>query len=378
MKKLFFIILISGLALVSCSENLQQENNSVIPETEYIQEATSPERRIPLNFDSQRGVWIPYTQFEEIMSHKSEEDFKNIIQHKIYDFAEKGINTVYFHVRPCGDAYYKSEIFPKGNLLDGDFDPLEIVTDTAHDYGISVHAWINPLRCQTVSEMENVPDDFIVKKWINENSDFVNTVNERYYLNPAYSETDELICDGVREILENYNVDGVHIDDYFYPTKETYFDEKAFTESDSDNLSQWRMQNCDRLVKSIYDTVKEFDSRIVFGISPQGNISANYDSQFADVEKWAGSTGYCDYIVPQIYFGFKNETCPFAETLKQWENLVSESGVSLVIGLAEYKLGKEDVWAGETGINEWIDNPDIINQQIQLVIQSTADGYALY
>ena len=96
------------------------------------------------------------------------------------------------------------------------------------------------------------------------------------------------------------------------------------------------------MVKSLYDTVKNNNKKIKFGISPQGNINANYNSQYADVKLWAGTEGYADYIIPQIYFGFENETCPFESTLKEWEKLVKDSGTSLIIGLAEYKLGEED------------------------------------
>jgi uncharacterized lipoprotein YddW (UPF0748 family) len=127
----------------------------------------------------------------------------------------------------------------------------------------------------------------------------------------------------------------------------------------------------------MYDEVKAADERLEFGISPQGSISGNYDSQFADVRLWAGQEGYCDYIVPQIYFGFRNESCPFAETLAQWESMTAPA-VRLVIGLAQYKLGKADKWAGAGGEDEWIESPDIISRQIELVKNSTANGYALY
>ena len=129
----------------------------------------------------------------------------------------------------------------------------------------------------------------------------------------------------------------------------------------------------------MYDTVKNHGENLKFGISPQGNIETDFNTQYADVELWAGTPGYADYIVPQIYYGFKNETCPFEKTLRRWEKLAENSGVSLIIGLAEYKLGKYDQWAGVLGENEWIDTPDIIERQIELVKSSdVADGYALY
>lgn len=332
----------------------------------------------PLNYREQVGMWLPYVRFPDYMQGKSEESFREAVVQIMEDVAADNVNTVYFHVRPNGDAYYKSELFPKGAYLDSDYDPLKIVLEEAHKRGISVHAWINPLRLQTAEQMEKVPDSFIVRKWINAGEPYVKNVNGRWYLDPAYPETVELIESSVREILGNYDVDGVHIDDYFYPTTDPEFDREAFEVSGSTDLAQWRMDNVNRFVKAMYDAVKNADERLVFGISPQGNIDADYNSQYADVRRWGSEEGYCDYIIPQIYFGFENENSPFLPTLKQWEELVDDSIVSLIIGLAAYKLGREDKWAGDAGELEWINDPDIIRKQIVKVKNSAADGYALY
>lgn len=384
MKKLTVLSIISVIALTSCSfeETAGQPSESSVTEP-YIQnetlfEAEENNSYIPLNFTNQTGLWLPYMDFENYMYNKSESEYMEGIKKILSDAKAEGINTIYFHVHPNGDAYYKSDIFPKGIYYTDDYDPLQIMLDEAHDMGLSVHAWLNPLRFQTVEQMENLPDDFIVKQWINEKSPMVKIINNRWYLNPAYEEVTELISKCADEILKNYNVDGIHIDDYFYPTTDTEFDIEACEASNNTDLSQWRQDNINNMVKALYDTVKSNNKRIKFGISPQGNINANYNSQYADVKLWAGTDGYADYIIPQIYFGFENETCPFEPTLREWEKLVKDSGVSLVIGLAEYKLGEEDKWAGEAGEMEWIENPDIISQQIELVKKSSADGYALY
>ena len=332
----------------------------------------------PLNYREQVGMWLPYVRFPDYMQGKSEERFRESVVQILEDAAADSVNTVYFHVRPNGDAYYKSELFPKGEVLDGGYDPLAIVLEEAHKRGISVHAWINPLRLQTAEQMEQVPDSFIVKKWINSGEPYVKNINGRWYLDPAYPETVELIDSSVSEILRNYDADGVHIDDYFYPTNDTEFDSEAFEASGSNDLSQWRIDNVNRFVKAMYDAVKNADERLVFGISPQGNIDADYNSQYADVRRWGSEEGFCDYIIPQIYFGFENENSPFLPTLEQWEELVDKSKVALIIGLAAYKLGREDKWAGEAAELEWINDPDIISKQIMEVKKSSADGYALY
>jgi uncharacterized lipoprotein YddW (UPF0748 family) len=375
-----------ALTLVSCGEknfiaesneelNYTRPNESIVPEL-TAESQTETSGYIPINYQNQIGEWFPYMDYAEYMQNKSADEFRSAVREKFSAAAAETVNTVYVHVRAWGDAYYNSEIFPKGTYLDGDYDPLQIMIEEAHALNLSLHAWINPLRCQTPEQLKELPDDFILKEWID--TDYMSLVNGRYYLNPAYDEVIDLICSGAEEICTNYDVDGLHIDDYFYPTTDTAFDESAFSASESDDLSQWRLDNCSRMVHSIYEAIKSIDSNILFGISPQGNISANYSTQYADVRLWGSTDGYCDYIVPQIYFGFNNETCPFAETLSAWESLVTNKNTSLIIGLAAYKLGTEDKWAGAAGEQEWIENDDIISRQIDTVQNSSAAGYALY
>lgn len=382
MKKLIILSAISIIMFTSCSIDIETSSTESIPDSFQMQNESqfTPDKHngyVPLNFTNQTGLWLPYMDFENYMYNQSENEYRENIKKILADAKAEDINTIYFHVHPNGDAYYKSEIFPKGTYYTGDYDPLQIMLDEAHNMGISVHAWINPLRLQTVEQMQNIPDDFIIKQWINESSPKVKIINGRWYLNPAYDDVIQLVSETAREIINNYDVDGVHIDDYFYPTTDTDFDIEAFESSDSTDLSQWRQDNISNMVKSLHDTVKNSDRHLKFGVSPQGNINANYNTQYADVKLWAGTEGYADYIIPQIYYGFENETCPFEPTLRAWENLTNDN-ISLIIGLAEYKTGEEDKWAGEAGKNEWIDNPDIIQQQIELVKSSTADGYALY
>lgn len=384
----FGAVLLSAVLACSCSVAEQSEQTDIQPLTGYIQEAQhlyledndSTEDYTPLNYENQIGKWFPYMDYEEYMLEKSESEFRAEVAKRYSEASEQSVNTIYVHVLPCGDAYYKSEIFPSGVYLDGDYDPLQIMLEEAHKLNLSVHAWINPLRCCTEDQMESLSDEYIVKQWADKHTGtFVNVVNGRYYLNPAYDEVIDLICRGVDELVHNYDIDGVHIDDYFYPTSAEEFDKSAFSTSGSTDLAQWRLSNCNRMVHSMFESVKRADDRLLFGVSPQGNIKTNYTTQYADVRLWGSTVGYCDYIVPQIYYGFKNETCPFEATLKEWEQLVTCDRVSLVIGLAEYKQGKNDKWAGEAGELEWIENTDIISRQTELVQSSEkASGYALY
>ncbi len=377
-----------AMLMCSCSVAEPSEPKDIQPLTGYVQEAEqlyleetdSSEEYIPLNYENQIGKWFPYMDYEEYMQGKSESEFRAEVAKRYKEAAEQSVNTIYVHVLPCGEAYYKSGIFPKGVCLDGDYDPLQIMLEEAHKLNLSVHAWINPLRNRSTEQMEALSDEYIAKQWAEKHTGtFVNIVNGRYYLNPAYDEVIDLICRGVDELVQNYNIDGVHIDDYFYPTTAEEFDKSAFSTSGSTDLAQWRLSNCNRMVHSMFESVKRADDRLLFGVSPQGNINTNYSTQYADVRLWGSTVGYCDYIVPQLYYGFENETCPFEATLREWESLVTCDRVSLVIGLSAYKQGKNDKWAGVMGELEWIENTDIISRQIELVHSSEkAAGYALY
>lgn len=373
------------MLLVSCSDSGNNTCESY-PEL-YYQDINqlyitpdSDENRISscINYDVQYARWISYLDYSDIMLNKSEQEFTDSVREMLSEAENQDINTVYFHVRAFGDAYYKSDLFPTGSFLNQDYDPLEILISEAHSLDISVHAWINPLRCQTAEEFVSISDDFITKKWFNEFQDtYICNVNGRMWLNPAYDKVTDLITDGILEIIQNYDVDGIHIDDYFYPATDESFDKSAFSDSGQSDLTQWRINNINKLVSEIYSTIKNYDDNILFGISPQGNMDIDYNSQFADVKKWCSDSGYCDYIVPQIYFGFQNDTCPFEQTFRQWYDITENSDVSLVIGLAVYKQGKEDKWAG-SGKNEWIEDSQVIEKQQDFIKKYNNVGFSLY
>ena len=379
MKKI--ILFLTVFILTGCTP---QRSEVSAPGTSSASiESTQPDSQeighIPLNYTSQVGLWMPYTHFDEQMCGMNAEEYRAVMSDYLSEASEQGINTVYFHAHPNGDAYYDSSIFPRGKCMSEDVDALAVVTEEAHKLGISVHAWINPLRMQTAAEMEELPESYVVKQWTEQpEKGYVRLVNDRWYLVPVYPEVRSLISSCAAEILEKYDVDGIHIDDYFYPTTDTSFDSEAFAESGKTDLAQWRRDNVTEMVRELCSTVHAYGNRLKFGISPQGNIASDREKLYADVKLWCSDTSYCDYIVPQLYFGFWNEACPFEQTLRDWEDLTSDSPVSLIAGLAEYKLGKTDQWAGEAGKDEWVTSPDILERQIELVKSSTADGYAFY
>lgn len=357
---------ISSESSSSTSSSSQQSSSST--QTSYSSSSSETPAPAPsygantyraLNYSEVKGMWISYIDLAGIPSG-SESAFRSGIA-DIYDNCEAlGINTVYVHVRSHGDAYYSSDYFPRTKYLGGTYDPLEVMVDEAHARGLSFQAWINPLRGCAVSDISR-ESGYKLYDWAGGETRLVQ-VGSYYYLNPAYTEVTDLIAAGAREITANYDVDGVHIDDYFYPTTEAYFDSAAFSQSGLSSLSDFRLANCDRLVSSLYSAVKKGNSSAIFGVSCQGSLYNNYNYMYADVKKWCAQSGFIDYIMPQIYYGFKNSAEPFEECVNTWNNLAYSGGIPLIVGITSAKLGLEDKWAGE-GRDEWITDEFILERQ---------------
>ncbi len=385
------VALIACMTLFGCGKNhAETEENPRLSLYDYEQtpahlgidpgEIPKPDQRYkPINFETQRAMWFTANDYPDILMSKTEAEFTESIEERFENAASMGINTVYVQVRAFGDAYYKSELYSQGLYTTGDmnFDPLQIMTDTAHEKGLSIHAWINPLRCQTESQLETIDDSFTLKKWYMDdetNGTYLSLVDGRYWLCPGYEEVRRFIAEGAAEIVRKYEVDGIHIDDYFYPTSDESFDADSFETSGFSSLSGYRKEQCSLMVQAMYEAVKAENEDVLFGISPQGTLRGN-DSQYADVLRWCSEEGFCDYIVPQIYFGLKNESAPFEKTVLGWRELVTNDA-DLVIGICTYKMGQADKFAG-SGKNEWIEDKSIPSKETEIVISQDL-GCAIY
>ena len=289
-----------------------------------------------------------------------------------------GFNTVVVQVRPYGDSLYPSDYYPPSRLAVGTYganfayDPFAIITELARVRGLSVHAWINPMRAMTDAEIRLVDDRFPIKTWYNDHAlrkNYLFLHEGRWYLNPAHTAVRHLIAAGVAEILERYDVDGVHMDDYFYPSTDPVIDVLSYAaflaEGGQSTLPDWRRENLDALVSELYATVKSHDLTTLFGISPSGIINAVYRKQYANVYKWCSEPGYIDYICPQLYFGFKHETADFAGLCEAWQSIVKSDYVTLLIGLSFGKaVTGEDQYAG-SGMYEWSEHRDILVRELE-------------
>jgi len=333
-----------------------------------------------INYENVKAMWLSQFDLSGVYtsgsSQRAEGSFRSLMSVILDNCVAMGMNTIIVQVRPNGDSMYPSEYYTMSKYVVGSYgktatyDPFAIIIELAHARKLSVQAWINPLRLMSTSDISKVSTDFKVGEWYQSssyNGKYVVQYSSYYYLNPAYEEVRNLIINGAKEICELYDVDGVHMDDYFYPTTDASFDSTAYNSyTGSLSLANWRRQNLNLLVKGIYDACKAVDTDILFGISPAGNMSNVYNSQYADVYTWCSTEGYIDYICPQVYFGMLHASQGFPTCSTGWSNIVKTSAVTLYVGITLGKAvegynGTIDTYAGTTeGKYEWVNNRDVI------------------
>ena len=332
------------------------------------------------------GAWLSYIELLPVSFDGKEKTYRSYIEEIGKKLVNNSVTDLFVQVRPFCDAIYPSELSVPSSAVVGvqgkklPFDFLSVIIDEMKKKNINVHAWINPLRVQNVFELSKLSDENIAKKWYLEKSINVKEAAGGLYLNPASSQVHTLLTDTVKELMRSYDLKGIHIDDYFYPTDEVSFDDKEYASYKSKggtlDLYSYRREVISTLVSALYSTVKTFGKDKIFSVSPSADIEKNQNVLFADVKRWSSEDGFCDMIIPQIYFGFENETKPFDETASLWRKMVANSS-KLCIGLALYKEGKEDEFAGK-GRNEWLESSDIITRQIECARKLGCDGICYY
>lgn len=197
-------------------------------------------------------------------------------------------------------------------------------------------------------------------------------VGEGIYFNPSKPYVHDLIVSGVEEIVSHYKVDGILFDDYFYPNNEIDKNDYEFYLENHKSISkeQYNLNVVSKLIKDVYDVCHKYG--VSFGVSPDGNIDNNYNKVFADVKRWCSEEGYVDFIMPQIYYGFFNETRAFKKTVDEWEAIITNNKVDFHVALAFYKVGEMDKYA-KSGNYEWMIYEDIIMREI--VLSRNLKGY---
>ena len=348
--------------------------------------------------EEMRGVWIATVFSIDFPRAKDNIGRQKQELIKILDTAaDAGLNTVFFQVRPHGDTFYKSDIFPWSEYLTGaagkdpGYDPLAFLIEEAEKRGIRVHAWINPYRLTMGSPTkpqtghEFLPAGSPVKN----RPDLTMACGDgKLYLNPGEPDSIRLVVDGVLEIINKYNVDGIHFDDYFYPSDMSYDDSATYEKYGKPSgisVENWRRANTTALVKAVYEVVKSTRPGVEFGVSPSGiwqNSSSSplgsdtkgfesYNRIFADARLWV-KDGILDYIVPQIYWPIGREGADYDILARWWRGVARGTGVKLYIGHAAYQVGTSGAWLAPAEIGNQI----ALNRSLGVIGGSVFYGYS--
>lgn len=290
-----------------------------------------------------KGVWISFLEWETV-SFKSAETFAAQFLKMAGNAKSRGLDTLIVHLRPFADALYQSTVFPWSHLITGrqgiapDYDPLSIMLDSAHANELRLEAWINPYRILSpVREIELARTHPAVK-WQREDKgnrhQHVLEWEGGLYFNPGDADVQRLIVAGAKELVEKYQIDGLHIDDYFYPTTDSSFDRGTWqSQIEEVQLAMWRRNQVNTLVRALYQVAA--DAQKTFGISPMGDVHLNYAQQFSDVSLWLREKGYADYIMPQLYYSLSGSPS-FRERADEWAKLQRHRQVKLYAGVGAY------------------------------------------
>ncbi len=324
-----------------------------------------------------RAVWISYLDLEDF-DMSSRGAFEADVAQAIQNLQTVGCTDILLQVRAFGEALYDSDIFPDGGFvypdLDGELDVLEVFLSAAHGSGMRLHAWINPYRLSASDALAGLRERLVAQDphalWQDDSG---------VYIVPSSRAGRELVVEGVEELLARYPVDGIHFDDYFYPTATGEIDEQLYADyrAGGGNMSidDYRRFNVSELVGEVYAAAKSLENPVEFGVSPDASVSRDRAAHYADVSLWGAQEGYVDYLCPQVYYGFVNESMPFEAVVSEWRGVCMQC--ELWVGLAFYKAGVNDRWAG-SGENEWLDADDIIARQYAFLKDNGASAAVFY
>lgn len=308
-----------------------------------------------------RGVWIASVANIDWPSkpglspeEQRKEYLETIRMHK-----ENGMNAVLVQVRPCADAFYPSRYEPWSSWLNGElgkapepyYDPLQFMIDETHKLGLEFHAWFNPYRAVFNADTSNIHPASIARQ----HRDWFAKYDKHMYFNPGLPQARKHVVNVIMEVVNSYDIDGIHFDDYFYPYKVArlnFPDSAAFSKygGNFSSVDDWRRNNVDLLIKNISDSVRQVKRHVRFGISPFGvwrnkdkdpkgsDTKAGqtcYDDLYADVLKWM-KEGWIDYVTPQIYWSIGFTVADYNIIARWWND--NSHGIPVYIGQAAYRI----------------------------------------
>jgi len=350
-----------------------------------------------------RGVWVTTVRNNDFPSQKVHEFgfdealFKKEFQEILAVCKSYNLNGMFFQVRPEGDAFYPSGVSPWSEYLTGvqgvgvpnNFDPLSFVIEESHKANMEFHAWLNPYRLtpwrnRTKSKKEGL-ESLSTHHYARRHPEWVFHYNGQLYLDPGNPEVTDFMVATVDEILNNYDVDAIHLDDFFYPypypegEKMILFSDIApdfdtylrYRIDETQTINEWREANINDLVYHLHKTIQRYNlthqSQVEFGISPFGIWASEEQKsggsktspsqlsslvEFVNTKLWIEAR-WLDYVVPQVYWSFDDPLSPFDVVAQWWNDVVSNSKTKLYIGLGLYLYEEDQLWS---------DPLEIINQ----------------
>lgn len=312
--------------------------------------------------DEMRGIWVStvYSLDYPESATVDDEELRRQADEILDSSKAMGMNAVFLQVRPSADAFYESDYYPWSRYLSGTqglapengFDPLKYWVEAAHERGMELHAWINPYRVTRSGESEY--QALSADNPARQHPEWLIKYDGNYYFDPALPEVRRLVTDGALEIVNNYDVDGIHLDDYFYPGQD-FADQASYEKYGSgfSDIGDFRRDNVNQLIRMLDEELHAADSDLSFGVSPSG-IWANkstlpegsdtagtesYSRYYADSVYWA-EAGIVDYLAPQIYWNIGYSIADYQILANWWSDMLEGTGVKLYIGMADYKAAE--------------------------------------
>lgn len=351
------------------------------------------------HFDKQsvRGVWVSTVANIDVPKGLPENEYKEYLTKMIENIASYNINTIIFQVRPNNDAFYPSKLNPWSRYITGEegkdpgFDVLKYVIEEAKKHDIKVHAWMNPYRVSQASldQLNMTKEEYLATLAPNNfarlhpEHTILDGAN-KIILSPSHPEVIDFVTKTIMEVVDNYDVEGVHIDDYFYPyakipEEREQEDYLKYRLDETQCLDDFRRMNVNKMIKNIHDSLKNSFSKnnkkVLFGISPfaiyrtnsaileggweKGSYNAAgalqcYSELYSDVYLWM-KENWIDYVVPQVYFPFERKDVTYHDLTKWWSDICNETHTILYIGMGLYQMGSNEVWQ----------NPNEIENQLR-------------
>ncbi len=314
-----------------------------------------------------RAVWIAtvanidWPSQRNLTSKAQREEMRTMLD----GFVKNNINAIVLQIRPTADAFYPSALEPWSHWLTGQqglrpnpyYDPLQFIIEEAHKRCIEVHVWLNPYRVINSENLEILSKNHLYFK----NKDLFVKYGGKYYFDPGLDETREFLNRVVEDVVERYDIEAIHFDDYFYPYRvanEEFPDEASFKKFPRgfapNQKDDWRRNNVNLVIEELQQTIKSIKPWVEFGISPFGvwrNNSVdprgsatqagvqNYDDLYADILKWL-KEGTIDYVVPQLYWEIGKKKADYEVLVKWWSK--NSFGKNLYIGLYSSQLGTKE------------------------------------